>query len=405
MGLRAAEPATGATLDPTLQDGSHSVTIAALMDRRSVLGEGAFARVADGVLAANSRTAEAELRAAILRSEATQKNWLPTLGPQVSLTNMGSIVAQMFVDQVLFDNGGKKAEREMARADVEVAAVALAADTNKRVLTALDLYLTAEAMDARAAVSAAGITRMSRFEYVMSERVKGGVTDRADWQVVVQKLNQMRADQARDLAAAEAARSELAAMSQGSLAGLSGTSPIATPPLEVQMLNVMKAEAEARRAVATARAARAGFLPGLSARGTLGDGADGLGLTVAAPNGLGFGTAASLQAIEAEEQAANARVGQAREDADRRLRGLEGQLAALVEENSQAQLIARQAAANFDAYDAQLRAGRRAVPDVISIFETKIGAERAAATLPFEIDKLRLEIAAERGALVEGGKI
>jgi len=75
---------------------------------------------------------------------------------------------------------------------VEVAAVTLSQDTNKRVLTALELYLTAQAAKARADVNAAAMERMTHFEYVMSERVKGGVSSRVELQIVQQKLNQMQ---------------------------------------------------------------------------------------------------------------------------------------------------------------------------------------------------------------------
>ena len=95
-----------AALDAQMQDGSQSQIIESLLNRRSVLQDGAFRSVADAVLAANSRAAEAELRAATLRAEARSRNWLPTLGPQVSLTSLGAVVTSLVVDQVLFDNGG-----------------------------------------------------------------------------------------------------------------------------------------------------------------------------------------------------------------------------------------------------------------------------------------------------------
>ena len=97
------------------------------MNRHSVLNAGAFSDVANAVLAANSRAAEADLRAAKLRAEARANNWLPSLGPSVSLTSLGAVVSSMVVEQVLFDNGRKKAERDYAAADVEVAAARAAA--------------------------------------------------------------------------------------------------------------------------------------------------------------------------------------------------------------------------------------------------------------------------------------
>jgi len=152
-----------------------------------VLPSGPYAQVASSVLAANSRAAEAELRAAMLRAQARELNWLPSLGPTVSLNSLGSVVAGLVIEQTLFDGGANRAEREFARADVEVAAVALAQDTNDRVFQALDLYLTAQAAEARAAVHKGGMARMERFEYVMSERVKAGINEkgRGGWPKLV----------------------------------------------------------------------------------------------------------------------------------------------------------------------------------------------------------------------------
>ncbi|PIE09347.1 MAG: transporter [Rhodobacterales bacterium] len=394
--------ASDAALDPGMADGSQSEIINTLLARRSVLDQGAFARVSDAVMAANARAAEADLRAAVLRSEATQRNWLPTVGPQVSLTSLGDVMTQLVVDQVLFDNGGKRAERALARADVEVAAVALAQDSNTRVADALSLYLEAEAASARAKVNAGAMERMEHFEWVMTERVRGGINDRSDLSIVTQRLTQMRSDLSSDRERAASAKAELAAMSAVSLADISGLSGMRDAG-EITPLSVLKAEAEAKRAVAQARAARAGLLPSLGVSAV----ADGDGVSGALTGGgrLGFGTGKSLEAVQASEAAAQARVGQAREEADRELRGLSGELASMERQYAEAQGIAAQAAQNYDLFEAQLEAGRRTVPEVIGVFETKIRTERAAVSLLYDIARLRVKIAALKGALVEGEKV
>jgi adhesin transport system outer membrane protein len=397
----AATPA----LDSQQITGGQSQIIEGLLNRRSVLSGGAFEQVADAVLAANSRAAEAELRAATLRAEARANNWLPTLGPSLSLTSLADVVTSLVIEQVIFDNGRKQAERDYAAADVEVAAVALAEDTNDRVLAALELYLNAQQAKARAGVNAAAMERMNHFEYVMSERVRGGVSGRVDLQIVQQKLNEMQSDMSSDQEAASAALSELGAMSAISLAGVSGVSGINDSNPGAQALTVMKAEAEAERAVAEAIVARAGFLPGITAVGSVGsNGSDG-GLNVSAENGFGFGTGASLAALEQQQAAAAARVGQVQEDANRILRSLEGQLVSLQRQETQAQSLAAQAAANYEIFAEQQRSGHRAVPEVVGIFETKVRTEREAVSLRYEIARIRLQIAAEMGTLVNGEQI
>jgi adhesin transport system outer membrane protein len=82
----------------TAQEADESLVISSLYKRNSVIPSGsAYHKVAQSVLAANSRSSEAELRSARLRQVAADKNWLPTIGPQVSLTSLGNVVAQMVV--------------------------------------------------------------------------------------------------------------------------------------------------------------------------------------------------------------------------------------------------------------------------------------------------------------------
>lgn len=399
MGQAAPVPAV---LDSQMEDGTRSEVIESLLNRRSVLQEGPMQQVADAVMAANSRAAEADLRAAMLRAQARSMNWLPSIGPQISVTSLGALVTSMLVEQVLFDNGAKRAERDYAKADVEVAAVALAEDSNTRVLDALDLYLSAEAARARAAVNATAMERMAHFTYVMTERVNAGISDRADLQVVQQKQHQMRSDMEADIEAMTAALSELQAMSADPVTEVTGLSALAAPSPNAVALSVLKSAAESSRAMAGARAARAGFLPGISLGGSVGsDGAD-FGLIAAPPNGVGLGTGASLRAIEAEEAAAAARVGQEREEAERALAALEGRLTALRRQATEAQLLAGQAAENYELFAEQQRAGQRSVSDIVGVFETKVRAERDAVELRYDIVRVELRIAARLGTLVDG---
>lgn len=401
----AKAPQDSAALRPEMANGERSDLIDALLNRQSVLEEGAYAQVSRAVLAANSRAAEADLRAAMLRDEARDRNWLPTVGPQVSLTSLGSVVSTLVVDQVLFDNGGKKAERAFARADVEVAAVALAQDTNDRVYQALSLFLDAQSARARAGVTRGAMARMERLNYIMSERVSAGIDDRSDLQFVGQKLAQMRSDMASDDEAAQTAMAELSTMSAMPLAGIEGLSEARAPAANAQPLSVMKAEAEARRAVAEARAARAGYLPGATLSGSVGSNGNSMGVNVGAANGLSLGMGADMRALEAQQQAAEARTGQAREDAAREISGLNSQLASLRRQQAEAQGLLDGARANYALFEEQLQAGQRSVPEVVGVFQTRVNAERDLVNLHYDIARIELKLAALHGALVDGERI
>ncbi len=392
-------------LNATMQDGSSSVLIEDLLNRVSVLQDGPLQTVADGVMQANTRAAEADLRAARLRATAQATNWLPAIGPAITLDALGAVAATMMVSQVIFDNGAASAEREYARADVEVAAVGLSEDSNDRVQQGLQLYLTAEAARARAEVNRQGMETMGHYAYVMTERVNAGISDRADLQLVIQRQDQMRSDMMSDLEEASRSLAELQAMSAIPVDGITGLSGISQPSPTASALSVMRAEAEGTRAVAGAEAQRAGFLPGISIGGDISDGTDGLGLSVAVPNGLTLGTGAAIQAVDAEKFAAEARVGQEREAAARTIASLQGQLTSLIRQESEAQSLAADAAANYALFEEQQRAGQRGVPEVVGVFETKIRSARAASDLRYDIALMQVRIAAILGTLVDGEKI
>ena len=388
------------------KEAANSPIITSLQARRSILPAGSsYDRIAQPVLAANSRAAEAELRSARLRANAASKNWLPQIGPSISLTSLSDVVTQIFVEQVLFDNGRKKAERAFAKADVEMAAVNLADDTNERVLTALTLYLDAAEARERVALENRTLEDMSRFEWIMNERVKGGVSDMSDLNVIRQKLSEIRATLAAQNEAEATAIAELNAMSVEPLGDVRGLSDVPVSVEGARPLDVLLAEAEMDRDIASAKMERAGHLPGVKASGTLGDDSSGIGLNVGSDKLLGLGTGASLKALEAEKEAASRRVAQAEEDSNRKLRRLEQRLGALQRQVGEAESLTQQAKGNLDLFQQQYDAGQRQVMDVVGVYETFAARQTSAVGLKYELAEARLEMARLLGLLADGSQI
>ncbi|MDU8927484.1 TolC family protein [Alisedimentitalea sp. MJ-SS2] len=390
----------------TKAQASESIIVSDLQERKSVLPQGSsFDLVSGPVLSANSRAAESELRVARLRAEAQSKNWLPTIGPSISLSSLGEVLTSLVIDAVIFDNGKKKAEREFARADVEVAAVSLAIDTNDRVNTALGLYVKGQEAREKAGLYERAVKDMKHFEYVMNERVKGGVSDLSDLSVIRHKLAKVQASHAASVEAASAAVAELNAMSIKKLGGVTGLSDFSVGRHDAQPLTVMLAEAEKTRTVAGAKIDRAGFLPGLKASATVTKTGTSGGLELAPENGIGLGTAANLKAIKAAEEAAGRRVSQATEEANRRLAKHEARLAALSRQVGEASTLANQAKSNLDLFQQQYEAGQRQVMDVVGVYETWVSQEETRVGLKYEMALARIEIAREQGLLADGSDI
>lgn len=389
-------------LDAEQADGSTSALISDLIARRSVLGAGPLRDVSLTVLAANSRAAEASLRAARLRSAAKSHNWLPSLGPSVNLTSLGSLVTSLVLSQAILDNGARRAERAYAQADVEVAAIALAEDSNSRVHEALGLYLAAERATAQAAVIAGAQGQIDHYLWMMQERVDAGVNDRGDLQVVQQQRDELMATLASDRESAAVARAELQAMAAGPIDAIGGLSPVGDAGT-ARALTVMQAEAEGTRATAEAQVLRAGYLPGLSLGGDMSNG--GLGLTVGAANGLGIGQGSAIEAAMAQAAAVEARITTEEETVARETAALQGRLDSLVRQEAEAQRIAAQAQANFDLFAEQQQSGQRSVPETMNVLQTLIEARRTAAGLQYDIVAARVAIAARLGVLVDGERM
>ncbi len=388
----------------TDQPDAASPVIAALRARRSVLPPGVFTEVADAVLAANQGAGAAELRVARLKAEARSRNWLPSIGPSVDLVSLGTLAAGMLVDQLILDNGRRKAERAFAAADVEVAAVTLATEMNARVHDGLARYVEAERAAAQGAALGPAMARMEGYARIIEGRVEGGIADRSEARVVTQKLAELRALQSADRQAEATARAELAALAGHEMA-VSGLPAWPSTTSDAEPLSVLRAGAEGRRLVAEARIDRAGQLPGLKAGASVsGDGISG-GLRVSADKLLGLGTRASLQALEATETVARQRQAEAADTAARHIVTLQRQLAETEARTATGAGLLAETRTSVDLYAEQFKAGVRPLMDVATLTDSLARMQRDQAGMAHDAALIRLRIALERGVLVDGARM
>ena len=388
------------------EDAPQSEVITALMQRQSLLENGStYDTVATAALSASARASEAALISAKLRAEAKSKNWLPSLRPSVSLNDLGEMVASMLLEQVLFDNGRRKAERTFAAADVEVAAVTLSADMNDRVKSALSLYVSGLRGDEKAAYAHRAIRTMRDFERVVVGRVNGGVSDRSDLNVVQSKISGMQSSMATANDAARTARAELEAMTGQSFSASPQRLNMSLPPDGRNYLSVLKAQSEATRTIEQAKMERAGLLPQVSATGQVGSEGSGAGVLLNLAEPLGFGTPAALRAVEASKEAALRRIGEAEEEARREYSREMQRLASYRRQEREALALSKASRETYNLFKAQFEAGQRPVMDVIPIYEELVKREQAYIDAKYEVVMIQLALAASLGLLADGDKI
>lgn len=405
-----SQPETGMTTDNSgalAEDpDAGGQIIADLRARQSVLPQGGvFARIALGALQTGSGAAAAELRIARLKAQAKETNWLPQIGPSVSLTSLSGLVASILVEAALFDNGRRKAEREYAAADVELAAVSLSAEMNTRVQDALVAYVTIQRAQTQAAIDQRAMGRLAEYQHIMQQRVEGGLSDLSEQQILDQQLAEMQATFSADQRTAEVAAQELAMLYGGPLDGLTGLDALPADAPAPEPLAVLRARGQAAQKVAGAKMDRAAILPGLTAQVDIG--ADGLtpGLGLGTGQMLGLGTGASLAALDGMADLAARDVAEAAETANRRIASIQNDMDTLILRAAQGDEVLRQTTGNLEMFTEQYKVGRRSLLELVSEYDRHARLERDQAALRFEIVLKRLAIASERGVLVNGAEL
>lgn len=395
---------SGGALAP--QSGVQSLLIADLQARQSVLSPtGPYGQVALAVVSASSGAAAAELRVARLKADARAKNWLPQIGPSVNLTSLSGLAASLLVETALFDNGRRKAEREFAAADVEVAAVSLSAAMNQRVFEGLTFYIHAEQARAQLSISGTAAARLAEFEKVMGERVEGGISDRSEQRVIAQSQSEMQATMAADQDAAASAMAELQAITGRPMAGVQGLGVLATVSDTAEPLSVLLARGEGSRALAQARLERSGMMPGLAASANVGSSGLNPGVRVTGAGLLNPGAGAALQAIDATTDVVDRQIAEAADAANRRRVALERQIVTLSSRQAQGAEVLRQTEGNLTLFTEQYKMGRRSLLELVGQYDAYARLERDQASLRFDIALLELEIARDRGLLVDGARM
>ncbi len=383
----------------------HSEIIDLLISRYSILPRGSsYARVADGVIAGAARTAESELLQARLRSKSADKNWLPRLGPNVSLTSLSSFVASMVLDQVLFDNGRRAAERDFARADVEAAAVNLSIEQNDRVHQGLTLYIAAEEARAQAKALEGTLREMRELDRIMTARVAGGISDRSEGNLITAKVSDLNAAYQKALRDERTAMAELAAMSPKALGNLRGVASLNIRRSGTDTLKLIHARAVETRDIAKAAMDRAAMLPGAAASVKIGDGG-GAGVRMTSDQGFGFGTFDAMRALDVAKETAARRTNDEAGDSARRLAALREKHAAMRARSAEAAALAKRARSDTTLAEKQFRAGTRTALEIAGVYENLARLDETAISARYEMARIEIEIAREMGLLAEGSKL
>lgn len=360
--------------------------------------------VANHLIAAETRAAEAQLRSAQLKADAQAKAWLPGITPGASLTDMGVLTASLLAEMVLFDNGRFKADKAAARSEVDKAVVELAQDLNDRVYEAAALYLGLREAAGQVAAADRSIARLRDLERIARLRAEGGVADSSDHILIGLKIHDIHTQRDLDQQQASNQRAQLAQMIGTDITALPKEIAVAPLPVDTAALPVLKAEAEADIARAQAKSQKASLFPALTAGAALSqDGVVNGALSASTGQKIGFGTGDQMRAYDADAEAAVLKLDETRRDTERALAAKRRQAQTLAAQDGQLASLAGQARQNLKLYQEQFEVGQRGLMDIVTVHETLLGTERKRIAARFEQLRTELDVARLVGALTGGG--
>jgi adhesin transport system outer membrane protein len=382
-----------------------SPVIVGLQHRKSALPEGSPAqRIATATLSASTAPGAAELRLAKINADIEAKNWLPTFGPNISLSSLESVASSLLVDAVLFDNGYKRAQREYAVTDVEVAAVNLAIEANDRILEALSALVDLEEAEEEAEISARALKVLDGYAAKSGQRVAQGYSALAEQSEIEQSLSEVRLihDEARQEALN--ARRSLTLLGVDDIPSTSSSRLPAPSTASYTPLSVALASAKANRTVAQAKMDRASTFPVFGSTSDISSSGSST-VFVVSGSGMGVTTAAASGPFDASKEAAGQSVIHARSEASRLIDSLESGIKSLETRRSGYMTRLKDSNSRFNLYLDQFTAGSQDLTDLVDAYMAKVTLELEAARVGHDITRARYELLHAYGALFDGSRV
>ncbi|AWI84367.1 hypothetical protein CEW88_12145 [Alloyangia pacifica] len=209
-----------------------------------------YAAIARAVLEGGGFRSVSELRLAWLRGKADELDWLPDLGPHLSLAVLAHMSQSVQSRPERFDTPRKQAERDLALAEIDQAALTLVDGANGQVFEAIGHHLDAEEAHARADLLEAAYRDVASLDWPIARAVAAGLVPAQRLQELRARVAWLRAERVDAGAEAQRARSELAAMGDSRLGGVAGIGAIrelVSPPLLSELqAGILRAGVEAQ---------------------------------------------------------------------------------------------------------------------------------------------------------------
>jgi len=390
-----------------IQDGSDSQPEIEKVEvvSTSALGP-VYLRIARATQSANSFADRALLKGSDHNLESHKQSLLPQVTPAASINSEGDSVAQLRVEQVLFDSGRYSAGKGVLLGEQSTVAARLRIEENRKIADAISNYIQHHHAKDQQALTASIAKLYGRFERQSQSRLANGVGDTSERDLFNLKKIEAQADFENFGSEAIASARRLK-----TIAG------IAMPREKPERMNfnfdagtapeIELANAELEQSTSQLELDQANRLPRLSLNGNVGTATDSfdqedldMRVEVSVNQPLTWGFDHSLASSRSQLEASSIRHDEAKKKAEDEMAILRLEIKQAETKIKRLKTVSVASEKRLKGFNAQFLAGKAGIVEVASIIETYKKSKMNLVDTRYNILNLELELAVLGGIFV-----
>ncbi|MGB7431410.1 MAG: TolC family protein [Ahrensia sp.] len=368
----------------------------------------AYAHIAEATNNTRGFAEEATIRSSEQKLAAHKYSLFPQITPNASVNHEGEPVAQLQVEQVLYDSGRYSATRQALLGEQAQTKADLDIQRNSRIAEAILTYIDFHYAQDAAAVSARTAELFERFGKQAQSRIEDGLGDVSERDLFELKLLEAQADQQNFDQQAQTNQRKLRRLADIDMpdqkpARFAGDFAHELAP------SVRKAAAEKDYAAAGVALEKAQWLPIVALGGSIGmdrhgfetDTAEGrVNVSVSKP--LSWGLGSSLKASKSELEASRLRYDETLRDVSDRLALLQLEIDHASNKIERLAKVAEASEVRLNRFEDQFLTGSASLVEVVGLVETYKKSKMNLVEAHYDILRSELEMAQIAGVLHTG---
>lgn len=368
----------------------------------------AYTHIAQAVSGTRGFAEEASMRSSEQKLAAHKYSLFPQVTPNASVNHEGEPIAQVQVQQVLYDSGRYSATRQALLGEREQTQAELDIQRNARIAEAILTYIDFHYAQDAAAVSARTAELFERFGKQAQLRIEDGLGDVSERDLFELKLLEAQADQQNFDQQAQTNQRKLQRLAN---IDMPDDKPVrlAVDYVHEMAPSVRKAAAEKDHAAAGVALEKAQWLPTVALAGSIGvdrhgfetDSAEGrVNVSVSKP--LGWGMGSSLKASKSDLEASRLRYDETLRTVGDRFALLQLEIDHASNKIERLTKVAEASEVRLNRFEDQFLTGSASLVEAVGLVETYKKSKMNLVEAHYDILRSELEMAQIAGVLHTG---